>query len=104
MTHDLLPPLPEPIAQYFEFYGSESFLVETGQFTVDQMRSYALQAVEQYRKDAERYLWLMSHAGFGVRRNQVVELSVAFAELQPGCICDLDAAIDAAIQQAKEKP
>jgi len=48
--------------------------------------------------DAKRYQWLMQNCGFGIRRNGVHELTVAFYQNQPDCIADLDKAIDAAME------
>ena len=46
--------------------------------------------------DAKRYRWLMANCGFGIRKNQVTELSIMLYSL-PNHIGELDAAIDAAM-------
>jgi len=51
---------------------------------------------EALRADAMRYRWLLEHAGFGIRRNGVHELSFAFYIKQPNHINELSACIDAA--------
>ena len=60
----------------------------------DQLRAELADA----QADAARYRWLKNNCGFGIRRNGVYELTVAFYKLQPDYIGDLDTAIDKAIQ------
>lgn len=51
---------------------------------------------DSLKADAERYRWLIDNCGFGIRRNGVHELTVAFLIKQPNNISDLNDAIDAA--------
>lgn len=55
------------------------------------------ESVERTKTDAERYRWLKVNAGFGIRQNQVTELSVMLYAL-PNHMGELDAAIDAAMK------
>lgn len=59
--------------------------------------------VEALRADAERYRWLLDNCGFGIRKNQVTELSVMLLSL-PNNINDLSAAIDAARHEPTKSP
>lgn len=65
-------------------------------------RDTALALAAERLVDAERYQWLTNNCGFGIRRNGVTELTVAFHKDQPDSIHDLGAAIDAARQSAKD--
>ena len=53
--------------------------------------------IAELQKDADRYRWLLEKSGFGIRRNGVTELTVAFYEIQPDNIGQLSFAIDAAM-------
>ena len=53
--------------------------------------------IKELEKDADRYRWLLEKSGFGIRRNGVTELTVAFYEIQPDNIGQLSFAIDAAM-------
>ena len=53
--------------------------------------------IAELQKDAARYRWLLEKSGFGIRRNGVTELTVAFYEIQPDNIGQLSFAIDAAM-------
>jgi hypothetical protein len=57
--------------------------------------------VAELEADAKRWKKLKSIAGFGIRRNGVIELSVCFSEYQPDHIGQLDTAID---ETMKEQP
>lgn len=48
------------------------------------------------KEDAERYRFLLEYCGFGIRKNGVIELSIAFNSNQPNHMSELNAAIDAA--------
>lgn len=50
------------------------------------------------RVDADRYRFLKAACGFGIRRNGVTELTIAFNNVIPNYIQQLDAAIDAAMK------
>jgi len=118
MTHDLLPPLP-PSQPYVHIWTSDSGKdsLESANceyFTADQMRAYALQAIEQYRKDAEMLDWLENTLRNGAKVAQlrqtnyltqmvswpIVIFDVSMNKLVEGN--SLRAAIDAAMLRAKE--
>ena len=50
------------------------------------------------KADAERYRFLKANCGFGIRRNGVTELTIAFNTAIPDYLQQLDAAIDAAMK------
>lgn len=80
---------------------------QTAQYKAEQALKAALRtalttAAGGDAKDAERYRWLMSNCGFGTSKNGTTELNVCFYVCEPDNIGDLDAAIDAAIQQSKK--
>jgi hypothetical protein len=60
-----------------------------------------LARIAEMEADAKRWKKLKSIAGFGIRKNGVVELTVCFSGHEPGHIGQLDAAIDNAM---KEQP
>jgi hypothetical protein len=57
--------------------------------------------IAELEADAKRWKKLKSIAGFGIRKNGVVELTVCFSGHEPGHIGQLDAALDNAM---KEQP
>lgn len=61
------------------------------------------QRVKELEADAQRYRWLKANCGFGIRKNGVHELTIAFHRVRPDCIHQLDCAIDTAMKTNHEE-
>lgn len=61
-------------------------------------RDALAERVKALEADAGRYWWLIENCGFSEKLNGCTELNVFFHTLTPSSICEIDAAIDAAIK------